>query len=158
MVKVLDNKAILVDIAPGSKDAESLAAQAREVATKGEPTSQSEGVVENAKNAALAVGGTLGGGLKGVLDTTGNTLGTLTEGLGGTVQGVGDGLGAVAQYTGGAVGSGIMGIGKMAGLTGKGEKEGAEMGAGAVESTEQTLGDAAEKGKDIGGSTVESVK
>jgi hypothetical protein len=29
MVKVLDNKAILVDIAPDSKDAESLAAQAR---------------------------------------------------------------------------------------------------------------------------------
>ena len=29
MVKVLDNKAILVDVAPGSEDAESLAAQAR---------------------------------------------------------------------------------------------------------------------------------
>jgi hypothetical protein len=29
MVKVLDNRAVELDIAPGSKDAESLAAQAR---------------------------------------------------------------------------------------------------------------------------------
>jgi hypothetical protein len=107
-------------------------------------------VVENAKNAALAVGSTLGGGVKGVLDTTGNTVGTLAEGLGGTVQGIGDGVGATAQYAGGAVGSGIMGVGKMMGLTGKGEKEGGDIGTSAVESTEQTMRETTDTAKDVG--------
>lgn len=83
-----------------------------ETATKSQPTCQSEGVVENTKNAVLAVGGTLGGDLKGVLDTTGNTLDTITEGLGGTVQGVSDGLGVAAQYTGGVWGAESWELGK----------------------------------------------
>lgn len=142
MVKVLENRAIDLDIVPGNKQVDDLAAQARQAATSGNPTSDAEGLADNAKAAAAAVGGTLGGGVKGTLDTVSNTVGTLAGGLGGTVAGVGDGLGSVAQYTGGTVGSGIMGAGNMMGLTGgKDDKDGAQMGAEAVETAKQTGSD-----------------
>ena len=59
-----------------------------------------------------ALGGTLGGGIKGVVDTLGNTVGAVGEGLTGTVQGVGDGLGSTIQYVGGTVGAGALMSGK----------------------------------------------
>ena len=72
------------------------------------------------------------------------------------MQGVGDGLGSAAQYTGGMVGSGVMGAGNMMGLTGKDEKDGSQMGAEAVESTKQTLGEGVDKAGEVGQNAMET--
>lgn len=77
------------------------------------PQDEAQGVSSNTQNAVTALGGTLGGTVKGVVDTVGNTVGSLGEGLTGTVQGVGDGLGSTVQYAGGALGAGAGKIGGM---------------------------------------------
>jgi hypothetical protein len=49
------------------------------------------------------VAGTVGGAVKGVLDTAGNTVGTLGSGVGDTVVGVTGGLADAAYQAGGAM-------------------------------------------------------
>lgn len=86
------------------------------------PPEEAQGALANAQGALGAVGGTLGGTLKGVVDTTSNTVGTLAQGLQGTVQGVGDGLGSTVQFAGGAVGAGVSQVGSyVTGAKGKGD-------------------------------------
>lgn len=71
------------------------------------PSDEAQGPMANTQGALTALAGTVGGGLKGVVDTTGNTVGSLAQGLQGTTQGIGDGLSSTVQFTGGAVSSGI---------------------------------------------------
>lgn len=108
----------------------------RQAAAAGQPDPHGQGVAANAQNAVGAVGGTLGGGVKGVLDTAGNTVGTLGEGLTGTVRGVGDGVGSTVNAAGGmvtsgmgAAGGGLASAGRgLGGMVGFGDGKGAETG------------------------------
>jgi hypothetical protein len=77
------------------------------------PEEGAQGVSANTQSAITALGGTVGGGVKGVVDTLGNTVGALGEGVAGTVQGVGDGVGSTVQFAGGAVGAGVGKVGNM---------------------------------------------
>lgn len=77
------------------------------------PQDQAQGISSNTQSAVTALGGTLGGGVKGVVDTVGNTVGALGEGVTGTVQGVGDGVGSTVQFAGGALGAGAGKVGNM---------------------------------------------
>ncbi|RVX67742.1 hypothetical protein B0A52_07865 [Exophiala mesophila] len=112
MVKVAENRVIDLDVFPDDPKGDRLAEQTRTAIAGKVPQSESEGVPSNAQNAVTALGGTLGGGIKGVVDTLGNTVGAVGEGLTGTVQGVGDGLGSTIQYVGGTVGAGALMSGK----------------------------------------------
>ena len=67
MVKVLENRAIDLDIAPGNKKADDITAQAQAAASGGNQTSDAEGVAGNAQAAGMAVAGTAGGAVKGAL-------------------------------------------------------------------------------------------
>jgi len=113
MVKVAENKVIDLDLFPGNKEGDKLAQQTRDAIQGKLPPEEAQGALANAQGALGAVGGTLGGGLKGVVDTAGNTVGSLAQGLQGTVQGVGDGLGSTVQFAGGAVGAGTAQLGNM---------------------------------------------
>ena len=86
-----------------------------------EDKASDQSVGRNTVNAGQALGGAVGGTVKGIVDTTGNTVGTLGEGLAGTVAGLGKGLGSAAAYTGSALDGVGRGIGSSIGLGGKSE-------------------------------------
>ncbi|OCL09919.1 hypothetical protein AOQ84DRAFT_387857 [Glonium stellatum] len=119
MVKVLENRVVDLDILPGNKGANDIAVQAKEAATEVIPSDEAQRIAANAQNCATAIGGTVGGAVKGILDTAGNTVGTLGEGLTGTVVGVGKGLGSAAQYGGNALDGAVSGAGKLLGVSKK---------------------------------------
>jgi hypothetical protein len=66
----------------------------------------------------MAVGGALGGVVKGLVDTASNTVGTLGEGVAGTLGGVGKGLGDAAVYGGSALDGAGRNLGGALGLGG----------------------------------------
>ncbi|KAK5051918.1 hypothetical protein LTR84_002721 [Exophiala bonariae] len=113
MVKVAENRVIDLDVFPGDPKGDQLAEQTRAAVSGKLPQEGAQGVSANSQSAITALGGTVGGGVKGVVDTLGNTVGALGEGVTGTVQGVGDGVGSTVQFAGGAVGAGAGKLGNM---------------------------------------------
>ncbi|KEF60710.1 uncharacterized protein A1O9_02271 [Exophiala aquamarina CBS 119918] len=111
MVKVAENRVVDLDVFPGDPKCDKLAEQTKGAIAGEIPRERAHGTSANTQSAITALGGTVGGGLKGVVDTIGNTVGTLGEGAAGTVQGVGDGIGSTVQFAGGAVGAGVGQVG-----------------------------------------------
>ncbi|KAF2871682.1 hypothetical protein BDV95DRAFT_572536 [Massariosphaeria phaeospora] len=132
MVKVLENRMVDLDIMPGSNGNQEAIAKATEAATESIPTDDAQiaSAADNAQNAGLAAAGALGGTVKGLVDTTGNTVGTLGEGVAGTVMGLGKGVGNAAIYGGSALDSAGRGVGSTLGLGGGNESAGKEEAAG----------------------------
>lgn len=65
---------------------------------------QEPGALADSQHAATEVSNSLGGTVKGVVDTAGNTVHAVGSGVYGTVSGLGKGLGNAAAYGGSAVG------------------------------------------------------
>jgi hypothetical protein len=144
MVKVLENRVVDLDIFPGTKEEQEAAAKARylnffvllhtliisshcsrQVATGVIPNEDAQNATlgQNVQNAGMAIGGALGGAVKGLLDTAGNTVGTLGEGVAGTLGGVGKGLVDAAVYGGSALDEAGRSVGGALGFGGTKGKE-----------------------------------
>ncbi|KEF51348.1 uncharacterized protein A1O9_12698, partial [Exophiala aquamarina CBS 119918] len=107
MVKVAENRVNDLDVFPSDPKANKLVDQTQTAVAGKIPQDQAKGITSNTQSAVQALGGTVGGGVKGVVDAVGNTVGTLGEG------GVGDGVGSTIQFAGGALGAGAGKVGSM---------------------------------------------
>jgi len=152
MVKVAENRVVNLDLFPGDPKGEKLAEQTKAAIAGKIPPEDAQGLSSNAQSAVSALGGTVGGGVKGVVDTLGNTVGSLGEGVVGTVQGVGDGVGSTVQFAGGALGAGA---GKAAGMVSSGDKQGQDE---AIEAHKERLQEAGQDSKEIPGDVEETVQ
>ncbi|KAL6251432.1 hypothetical protein RBB50_001641 [Rhinocladiella similis] len=145
MVKVAENRVIDLDVFPGDPKANKLAEQTQAAVAGKIPQVQAKGITSNTQSAVQALGGTVGGGVKGVVDTVGNTVETLGEGVTGTVQGVGDGVGSTIQFAGGALGAGAGKLGSMFSA----KKSSESTGNDALEDQKERLQAATDDTKDI---------
>jgi len=148
MVKVLENRVVDLDIFPGTKEEQEAAAKARysnfsvplytlmisphcsrQAATSAlsNEDAQNATLGQNAQNAGMAIGGALGGAVKGILDTAGNTVGTLGDGIAGTLGDVGKGLVGAAVYGGSAIDGAGRSLGGALGFGGTKGKETQDM-------------------------------
>ncbi|KAL1610058.1 hypothetical protein SLS60_001723 [Paraconiothyrium brasiliense] len=115
MVKVLENRVIDLDLLPGTKKQRGAMKRAkqREEEDEDEWSSSDEydqGALAHAQHAATALTSSVGGAVKGVVDTAGNTVHAVGTGVFETAIGLGKGLGSVAAYSGSAIGK-TLGVG-----------------------------------------------
>ncbi|KAL8694858.1 MAG: hypothetical protein Q9224_003490 [Gallowayella concinna] len=138
-MKVAENSIIDLDILPGKGQGDVMGeaqAMANNPNIPPEQREKAKGIVANMQGVAGGVAGTVGGGVKGVVDTAGNTVGALGDGVAGTVGGVAGGLGDTVKAGGGMVSSGLgfggakaeEGAGKAEQGAGQGQKKMGEMG------------------------------
>ncbi|KAF2119642.1 hypothetical protein BDV96DRAFT_596339 [Lophiotrema nucula] len=159
MVKVLENRVVDLDLLPGTKDQQEAAAAAQQTITEALPegSAQNQTPAKNATNAGKAVGAAVGGSVKGVVDTAGNTVGTLGEGLAGTVGGLGKGVGSAAVYGGTALDGVGRSIGSGLGFGGTKGKQ-TEQVKTEVEATKSKQDDSKRLGHEENGGALDDIE